>query len=141
MVPRILVQAMFALMAAALALTTFAVLTERPKVGVAVESAVTQEALITLIGDRSGDVTAQGPDGALLARSGDNAQGFIGVIWRVIAHERAGQGADIGAPVNVRRHENGRLSIFDPETGLTLDLVGYGADNIAAFANLLDLAT
>jgi hypothetical protein len=37
----------------------------------------------------------------------------------------------------VRQHENGRLSIHDPSTGWRADLMGFGADNAAAFAKLL----
>ena len=54
MVPRILVQAMFALMLASLALVSFAVLTERPLTGVPAKQPVVAEVAVTLEGDREG---------------------------------------------------------------------------------------
>jgi hypothetical protein len=40
--------------------------------------------------------------------------------------------------VIVRARENNRLEIFDPSTGWGADLMGFGADNSAAFARLLN---
>jgi hypothetical protein len=36
------------------------------------------------------------------------------------------------------RRANGHTAIIDPATDWSIELIGYGADNIAAFARLLD---
>jgi putative photosynthetic complex assembly protein len=41
------------------------------------------------------------------------------------------------APVTLARHQNGRLTITDPETGWSVELTAFGSDNEAAFAALL----
>ena len=41
------------------------------------------------------------------------------------------------APVTLARHQNGRLSLSDPETGWSVELTNFGSDNEAAFAALL----
>jgi len=81
MVPKILVQGMFALMVGSLALVAYAQWAGVPKVGV----------------------------------------------------------LEVAAVVDARR-ENGNIAIIDPNTHLSIDLIGYGKDNVAAFENLLSQA-
>ena len=140
MVPRVLVQGMFALMLTSLALVSFASLTDRPKVGVLREAPIAREVAVTMTGTRDGAVTVTDAEGAVLARSNDERMGFIGVMWRVMARERLRQGVPDTAPVRVVRRENGHTAVIDPETGLAVELIGYGPDNVAAFAGLVDRA-
>ena len=137
MVPRVLVQAMFTLMGVSLLLVSLAVLTDRPRVGTREAAPVAAEVTLTLAGDRDGVVTARGMDGAVLAVSDGDRNGFIGVIWRVLARERRLQGADEGAPVRVVRRTDGQIAVLDEATGTAIELVGYGPDNVAAFARLV----
>lgn len=138
MVPRVLVQAMFALMIGALALVFFSVASGRDHVGVPVPSPVVAETVIRMEGSRQGNVTVHGEDGALLARSETDRNGFIGVIWRVLDRERMKRGIVGDAPVRVVRRENGTYAILDTVTDWSVELVGYGKDNVAAFARLVD---
>lgn len=137
MVPRVLVRAMFGLMLASVVLVTFAVLTDRPHVGAVPDSPVVQDIKIVLTGDRSGAYTATTPDGTLLAVSSDDRMGFVGVIGRVVERKRKLSGVDPATPVTLARRQNGHLAIFDQATGTSLELVGYGSDNMAALARLL----
>ena len=137
MVPRILVQAMFAVMLTALALTSFAVLTDRPKVGVLPPSPIVSEITVRLAGERNGDVAVIAPNGAVIARSDEAMAGFIGVMWRTMARERLRQGLPDTAPVRVVRRANGHVAVIDPASGLNVELIGYGKDNVAAFAKLV----
>lgn len=138
MVPRVLVVAMFSLMAASVALVAFAQLTDRPNVGVLTEAPVVQSLEITLTGDRSGHYIVQDADGTFLTDSARNRDGFVGVIGKVIDRERMLNGIDGNPPLTVVRRENGNIAILDPATDKVIELIGYGADNIAAFAKLLE---
>ena len=138
MVPRILVQAMFTLMLASLVLVSVAVLTDRPHVGVVTDSPVTAQVTVTLDGRREGGVAVRDAAGRLLALSSEPGNGFIDVIWRVLARDRLLAGAPADAPFEVIRRENGRVSVLDPATGRSVELTGHGPDNVAAFARLID---
>lgn len=138
MVPRFLVQAMFALMLSSLALVAFARLTDRPLVGVPEASAVTAEKVVTLVGTREGNVTVLDASGQVIARSAENKNGFIGVIWRVLERHRMLNDLANTAPVRVVRRENGHVAILDTASDWSVELIGYGQDNVAAFARLVD---
>jgi putative photosynthetic complex assembly protein len=56
----------------------------------------------------------------------------------VIDRERVVNGISGTPPVQVLRRDNGNIAILDPSTGMATELIGYGADNVAAFAKLLD---
>ncbi|MEL7180139.1 MAG: photosynthetic complex assembly protein PuhC [Pseudomonadota bacterium] len=138
MVPRILVQAMFALMAASLAIVAYAQWFDVPNRGVLVEAPIVQSLEITMQGDRSGIYQVRTTDGTLIASSSDEKAGFLGVIGRVIDRERFKNNVTGNAPFAVVRRENGNIAIIDDTTDLRVELIGYGKDNVAAFARLLD---
>ena len=138
MVPKFLVQAMFTLMAVSLALVSFAVWTDRPREGSRAVPPVASERLVTLETTREGAATVRDADGAVIALSTEGTNGFIGVMGRVIQRERLIRDADPTAPVRILRRENGHIAIADTVTPLTVELVGYGADNVASFARLVD---
>jgi len=138
MVPRILVQAMFALMISSLALVAYAQWTDVPNRGVLVEAPVVASRDIVLTGDRQGIYEVTTPDGVQIASSADDLAGFIGVMGRVIDRERLNQNTVGNPPIEVVRRENGNIAILDDATGLRVELIGYGKDNVAAFAKLLD---
>ncbi len=138
MVPKILVQAMFALMVASLAIVAYAQWFDVPNRGVLVEAPVVQSLDIVLEGDRTGTYTVTTLDGTQIASSADEKGGFIGVMGRVIDRERFVHDLPINAPITVVRRENGNIAIIDDTTDLRVELIGYGKDNVAAFAKLLD---
>lgn len=138
MVPRFLVVCMFTLMGLSLALVTFAKLTDQPMRGVLEDSPIVTSRTVTLIGDRSDGVAVQDAAGVEIARSDRDRAGFIDVIWVSVSRERKVNGVVGNPPVTLARRENGRIAIIDPATNWSIDLVGYGADNVAAFARLLD---
>lgn len=146
MVPRILVQAMFALMLASVLLVGFAVLTDRPHVGVLKVSPIAAETTVRLEGTRDGNVTVYDTAGQVLTKSNEDKNGFIGVIWRVMDRERMLRGikgplhlsTEETAPVRVVRRENGNIAVLDTVTDWSVELIGYGHDNVAAFARLVD---
>lgn len=138
MVPRFLVVTMFGLMLASLAIVSFAKITDQPMRGVPAVSEVIKEMPITLIGGRSGGVVVEDATGKEVAWSFKNKAGFIDVIWVSVSRERKVQGVAGNPPLRLVRQANGHTVIIDPATGLDIELIGYGPDNIAAFARLLD---
>ena len=138
MVPKVLVQAMFALMIAAVVLVAYARLTDRPVIGVAPHSDIVAELPITLVGNRSDGVAVLDAQGKQIAHSNDHKAGFIDVIWVTTTRERIVQDTDTQAPLRLVRRENGHVAILDDATGWSIELIGYGQDNVAAFAKLID---
>lgn len=138
MVPRFLVVTMFGLMLATLAMVSFAKITDQPMRGVPAVSEVVKEIPITLVGARTGGVVVEDATGQEIAWSFKDKAGFIDVIWVSVMRERKVQGVAGNPPLRLVRQANGHTVIIDPATGLTIELIGYGPDNIAAFARLLD---
>ncbi len=139
MVPRVLVQAMFALMLGALALVTYAQLSGRPNVGVLTEAPIVAERSVLLTGDRMGTYLAtDAVTGEVIAISSEDKAGFVGVMGRVLDRDRLVKGLGAGEPVRVVRRTNGNIAIIDDATGMVVELIGYGPDNVAAFARMLD---
>lgn len=137
MVPRVLVMAMFALMAASLAIVSFAVLTDQPLRGVPSNSAVVAERAITLDGNRSDGVRVLDATGTEIAHSNGRRAGFIDVIWVAVSRERKVQDVTGNPDLRLVRRANGHTAFIDPATDWSIELIGYGKDNVAAFAKLL----
>jgi putative photosynthetic complex assembly protein len=139
LVPRFLIRAMVALMVCSVALVSFAVLTDRPLEAVLVEAPIVAERSVLLTGNRSGTYTVTDvATGDVIAMSSEDKAGFIGVIGKSISFERGRQGLAEDAPVRVVRRENGHIAILDDTTGMVVELIGYGADNVAAFARIVN---
>ena len=88
--------------------------------------------------DRPGgsvDVFENGTQVAVLPSGYD---GFVRVVLRSFTRDRKLRGLGREEPFRISRHADGRLSIEDRATFRTVDLAGFGADNIGAFAKLID---
>lgn len=138
MVPRTLVIAMFAMMFSALAIAGYARITDQPLAGVPTTKSVTKNVQITLQGTRTSGVAVLSSTGEQLAVSTNDKAGFIDVIWVAVTRARKVHGVEGNPPLDLVRRIDGRTAILDPATGWSIELIGYGADNVAAFARLLD---
>jgi putative photosynthetic complex assembly protein len=138
LVPRFLVRAMLGLIAFTVLTVGYAQLTGKANTGVLIEAPIVAERTINLIGTREGAVTVTDMDGNLLTYSTEDKNGFIGVVWRVFDRQRFVEGVEKVAPVRVVRRENGNIAVIDTETDMVVELIGYGSDNVAAFAKLID---
>jgi len=138
MVPRILVVAMFSLMAASLGIVAYAQWFDVPQRGVVELAPVERQMALVFETSREGVSTVFDENGAQIAHSADEKMGFIGVIGIAVARERLVAGLSSNAPVTLIERTNGTYTIKDPVTGWSAELLGYGADNVAAFAGLLD---
>jgi putative photosynthetic complex assembly protein len=87
------------------------------------------------------------PNGAILIKDAGSGKvigeimpgndGFVRMVMRLLARERIGAGIGQTVPFTLARWDNGRLTIADPATGHRMELVGFGASNVEAFAKLL----
>ena len=62
---------------------------------------------------------------------------FVSTVTKVLKRERKKVGIEENAKVLLRRDENNRLSIYDPETKREIDLAGFGESNLEIFYDLL----
>ena len=139
MIPTVLLRAMLALVLACLALVTFARLTDRPLEAMPPQGlAIVAERLLVLEGDMSGAARVLDPAGAVVADLPGDKGGFVAGLWRVLQRVRAQAGVPGDLPVRLVAWEDGRLSLIDDATGWRAELTGFGADNLATFARLLD---
>ena len=137
MVPRVLLRAMFGLVLAVLVLVAYARLTDRPLEAVPANGPVAQERVIHIQGTMSGSAIVHDADGTLIADLDATQGGFIAGVWRALNHERGRRGVDLAGPVRLVQFEDGRLALFDDSTDTRIELIGFGADNTAAFLRLL----
>ncbi|MEM8576618.1 MAG: photosynthetic complex assembly protein PuhC [Pseudomonadota bacterium] len=99
---------------------------------------VVRERALVFEGTLNGSAVIHDANGTLVADYPSGKAVFISTIVRVIDRERSRRNLPLDAPVHLRQREDGHLSIFDPSTGRTLPIAGYGADNVQAFAALLN---
>ncbi len=87
-------------------------------------------------------------DGAVLVEDGTTREqiariepgtgGFIRSTMRSLVHVRMRKGIGPDTPFELTRWDDGGLTLSDPTTGETRELMGFGATNRAAFAVLLE---
>lgn len=63
-------------------------------------------------------------------------QGFVRGTLRALARERSRRGLGADAPLQLRAHTDGRLTLRDPATGERIGLEAFGSSNLAVFAHL-----
>lgn len=134
-IPKGLLRGMAALVAVALLLTTYAVVTDRPHEGTPAPAAATAERMIILQGGDAQAVRVLNADGTLLADLPHG--GFVTVVQSSLAFSRSRHGIDPTLPVRLVEYANGRLAIEDAATGWSVELYAFGGDNEAAFRKLL----
>jgi putative photosynthetic complex assembly protein len=137
MIPRALLRAMFGLVVIVLLLVAYARLTDRPLEAKPIDGPVAQERVIHIFGTMAGAAKVLDANGTVIADLDPSQGGFIAGIWRSLNHERSKRNADQNAPVRLVQFADGRLALFDDFTGFRVELIGFGADNTAAFARLL----
>lgn len=138
LVPRFLIRIMFGLVAAVLMIVVFATVTDRPIQNTPPVAEIIRERAIFLHGDMSGAARVLDANGTLIADLNAEQGGFVAGVQRVVTRERNKIKADTSAPVLLQLREGNRLSLFDPVTGWSAELMGFGASNSRVFARLLD---
>ncbi len=138
LVPMFLVRAMFALVLVCLVLVSAARITGRPLEATPTDAPIIAERAVYLWGDTSGAALVLDANGTVLADLPGEQGGFIAGVQRVIERERNKSGVSLDGPVLLQLREGNRLSITDPSTGWSAELMGFGATNFRSFARLLD---
>ena len=75
--------------------------------------------------------------GDVLVSYSSEQSNFVSTVTKVLKRERKKVGIEENAKVVLRRDENNRLSIYDPETKREIDLAGFGESNLEIFYDLL----
>ena len=138
MIPQFLLVSVIALVVLSLGLVGYASFTDRAPTGVPAVSAVAQErSIVVQINERGGAVVFDPTSGAEILTIAPNRAGFVTGVWRALSYKRSLKDADPATPVFLQKRENNRLYLVDPATGWDFQIHGFGADNIAAFGQLL----
>jgi putative photosynthetic complex assembly protein len=141
MVPLVLVRAMFVLCLCVLIIVTYARLTDRPLSATPpslAEAPVVQERTIRIFGQMDGSARVLDADGILVADLSPEEGGFVAGIYRVLERERGAVGLEASEPIRLVRFSDGRIGLRDDHTDFRAELFGFGADNEAVFARLLE---
>jgi putative photosynthetic complex assembly protein len=136
MIPKGLLVAMLGLVLSAVTITSYAVLSDRPHVGVPSASTPVRERMLILEGHSAQAVTVRAADGSVLVDLPHG--GFVTVIQSAVFTARRRHGVDQTLPVRLVEYANGRLVMEDPETDYSFELYAFGGDNKAAFERLFD---
>ncbi|MEM6669278.1 MAG: photosynthetic complex assembly protein PuhC [Pseudomonadota bacterium] len=137
-VPRILVRAVGGLMLLSLVLTTFAVLSDRPLEALPLDGPIAEQRIIRIYARQDGSARVLDQNGGVVADLRPDEGGFISGVSRALTRVRGTHGVAADEPVRLIRYQDGRLALRDDLTGWRAELIGFGADNTAAFARLLD---
>lgn len=137
LMPGTMVKAMTVMVLIVLALTTLSVVTGREAGSTPPVGDVKRAVSLHLSSDMSGAARVLDASGTLIADLAPEKGGFVAGVDRVIRFERGKAGLPEDGPVRLEAYTNGRMAIIDPVSGWRADLMGFGADNAAAFARLL----
>ena len=139
MVPLMLVRVMFGFVACVLVIVSIATWTGRPLEATPPATPIIAERAIVLsTTDASGAARVLDPNGTVIADFAADKGGFVAGIERVINRTRLQAGIEANLPVLLQLRTGNRLSLFDPATGWSAELMGFGATNTRTFARLLD---
>lgn len=138
LVPRVLLRAVGLLVASALAIATFARVTGMEPAAMPPQSEIVQQRALVIYGDMAGAARVFDTEGTLITDLDPTQGGFISGVWRALARVRTTYDVDIHAPLQLLRFADGRLALRDDLTGWRAELQGFGRDNRAAFARLLE---
>ncbi|MEL7153873.1 MAG: photosynthetic complex assembly protein PuhC [Pseudomonadota bacterium] len=136
-VPRVLLRAIGVLLLVVLALVSWARLSGMPPAAMPPDVPIVQDRTIHLFGDLSGAARVLDANGGVIADLGPGKGGFIAGVTRSLHIKRRQAGVDPAAPVRLVLFADGHMGLRDDFTGWRVELIGFGKDNTAAFANLL----
>lgn len=102
------------------------------------QSEIVQQRALVIYGDMAGAARVFDTEGTLITDLDPTQGGFISGVWRALARVRTTYDVDIHAPLQLLRFADGRLALRDDLTGWRAELQGFGRDNRAAFARLLE---
>ncbi len=137
-VPRILLRAIAVLIIVCVAIVSWARITGQTPAAMPPDIPVVQERVLHIFGEMTGAARVLDANGTLVADLGPDEGGFIAGVARSLALKRNQAGVDPAAPVRLVRFADGHLGLRDDFTQWRAELIGFGKDNTAAFARLLE---
>jgi len=137
-IPRVLLRAIGLFIVIVLVMVTWARVTGTPPTAMPpADDQIVESHTIYLFGEMSGAARVLDANGSVLVDLGPDQGGFIAGVSRSLTLIRQQAGVDPKAPVRLVRFPDGHLGLRDDLTGWRAELIGFGKDNEAAFANLL----
>lgn len=133
MIPTRLVLAMYSLALIALLLVTYAVLTDRPLVGVAPDEPAEAVHVVTIEGTGNAARVTRS-DGTLLLDTEEGA--FIAAVRNGLERARFLRKVEGNPPVTITEWASGRMTLSDPASGWSMELSSFGAGNTRHFRRL-----
>lgn len=133
--PKVLIAAGL-LLAVTMALVAFGRITGIGKLKTPVADAV-RSVEIRFHDTPDGGISVTYGDGRPLTELAAGTNGFIRGVMRSLARARRLDRIEVDPPFRLTLWSDHRLTIEDPATSQSLDLSGFGQDNLTAFARLL----
>ena len=121
-----------------IALATVARLTDRGATRLTLAPTVESRSLQFTDGADGGVVVTDTASKERVAVLPAGHEGFVRVVLRGLAQDRAVSGLGASAPFNLKRLQDGSAVLEDTATGKIVLLNAFGANNLAAFTQLLD---
>ena len=138
-IPRILLRSIAALLVVTVAMVAWARFNgHTPAAMPPDDSQIVRERVIHLFGEMSGAARVLDANGSVIASLGPDKGGFIAGVARSLTMLRRQSNIDPAAPVRLVQFRDGHLGLRDDHTGWRAELIGFGKDNTAAFAKLLE---
>ena len=137
-IPKARLKAMAGIALAALALTTFGVLTDRPHEAQIHTAPVVKQLLIEINESATGGTIITDMEGNVLADTGPSERGFYTVVRSGLEFNRRKARIEGNPPVTLLRFADGRVGLRDDATGWKISLVGFGQDNARYWYEIID---
>ncbi|MEM9428525.1 MAG: photosynthetic complex assembly protein PuhC [Pseudomonadota bacterium] len=138
LIPRVLLRAMGALVAASFAIVVFAVVTGREPVAQNHTAPVVESRMIQINARDDGGTKVLDMDGTVLFDHPSSERGFITVVRTALEFERHTHRITGNPPVALIRFADGRIGLRDDATGWKISLIGFGQDNARHWSDLLE---
>ena len=140
LIPKSLLMFLGAMVLSCLFLVFFSVLTDRPMVGVPIDSEIKRGLTLNLVKMDDGSVSIFDETNNQLLNSHDGQSGFISVILTGLEYNRSKNGADLSKSysVNLYKYKTGRISIEDVITGWSMNVTSFGSKNANIFVKMFE---
>ena len=100
-------------------------------------SAVISSKLIYLQRDQDSSTKILDESKIVLVEYPKGRETFVSSLVTVIERDRLKRNMDKSGPLILQQTDNKRISIFDPTTATEIDLMGFGAENVRIFSEIL----
>lgn len=100
-------------------------------------SAVISSKLIYLQRDEASSTKILDESKIVLVEYPKGRETFVSSLVTVIERDRLKRNMDKSGPLILQQTDNKRISIFDPTTAIEIDLMGFGAENVRIFSEIL----